>query len=59
MRKEKEIRGNWVTMERQELSGMYAVRLEIGGELHDKVRCDTYRGAMDYWHSFCKIARNY
>lgn len=35
------------------------VRLRApNGELHDKVRCDDYRSAMDYWKSFNLIAKN-
>ena len=29
----------------------------IGGELHDKVRCDDYRTARDYLKSFNAIAK--
>lgn len=28
------------------------------GELHDKVRCDDYRMALDYWRAFNAIAKN-
>ena len=27
------------------------------GEVYDKVRCDTYRDAMDYWNAFRAIAK--
>lgn len=37
----------------------YEVRLRApNGELYDKVRCDDYRAAMDYWKSFNSIAKN-
>jgi hypothetical protein len=28
------------------------------GDVHDKMRCDDYRDALDYYHSFKAIARN-
>jgi len=39
-------------------TGFYLVKVYIGSELHDKVLCDTYRGAMDYFKSFNQIARS-
>lgn len=38
--------------------GIYRVvlRNEIGN-LMDKIRCDTYRSAMDYFTAFKKVAR--
>lgn len=45
------------TMERLFPSGYYLLKVYIGSELHDKVRCDDYRDAMDYWKSFKKIAK--
>lgn len=45
------------TMERLFPSGMYLVQVYIGPELHDKVRCDDYRMALDYWKSFQLIAK--
>lgn len=35
----------------------YLVRLFIGGELHDKMRCDTFQGATEYWRAFNRIAK--
>lgn len=47
----------FVTFEK--LNGFYLVQLRApNGELHDKIRCDDYRAAMDYWKSFNAIARN-
>jgi hypothetical protein len=43
--------------ERLSPSGMYLVELYIGPELRDKVRCDTYRAAMEYLRAFNRIAR--
>lgn len=28
------------------------------GDVHDKMRCDDYRDALDYYRSFKAIARN-
>lgn len=27
------------------------------GDVHDKVRCDDYRSALDYWKAFNAIAK--
>lgn len=35
----------------------HCVTLRIGTGVHDKVRCDDYRGAMEYFRAFCKIAK--
>ena len=49
--------GAYVTFERLP-SGLYAVALRSpSGELSDKVRCDTYRAAMEYRRAFAAIAR--
>ena len=45
------------TFERLFPSGMYLIQVYIGQELHDKVRCDDYRMALDYWRSFQLIAK--
>ena len=45
------------TFERLFPSGLYLVQVYIGGELHDKVRCDDYRTARDYLKSFNAIAK--
>jgi hypothetical protein len=38
--------------------GMYTVMIRNpGGEVHDKIRCNTYSDALDYLRSFKKIAR--
>jgi hypothetical protein len=29
------------------------------GELHDKIRCDDYRNALDYLRAFKQIAKNF
>lgn len=39
-------------------SGLWAVTLRApSGELADKVRCDDYRMALDYWRAFNAQAR--
>lgn len=45
------------TFERLSPSGYYLIQVYIGSELHDKVRCDDYQMALDYWKSFKKLAR--
>lgn len=36
----------------------YVVKVYLGTELHDKILCDTYKGARDYVRAFCAIAKN-
>ena len=49
--------GNYTTFERE--NGWYVVRLyKRSGELSDKMRCDSYRGAREYLRSFNLIAKN-
>ena len=54
----KNFRNGHATFERLFPSGFYLVQVYIGSELHDKVRCDDYRTALDYWKSFQLIAKN-
>ena len=50
--------GALVTFDKSD--ALYEVRLRApNGELRDKVRCDDYRMAMDYWKSFNLIARSF
>jgi hypothetical protein len=52
--------GAWTTFERLTPSGFYLVRLfDPAGNLQDKVRADTYRGAREYLRAFNKLARAY
>ena len=44
-------------MERLFPSGMYLVQCYRGSELADKVRCDTYRVACEYYRAFQAIAK--
>jgi hypothetical protein len=54
----KEYKNGYATFERLLPSGMYLVQLYKGTELADKIRCDTYRAAMDYFQAFARIAKN-
>jgi hypothetical protein len=50
--------GAYVTMERLFPSGYREVRVRGGGgELIDKITVDDYSVAMDYWRSFCAVAK--
>lgn len=49
--------GAYVTFEKA--NAWYLVQLRApNGALHDKIRCDDYRAALDYWKAFNAIARN-
>ena len=37
---------------------LYTVKVYRGTELHDKVRCDSYRIAQEYFKAFVAIAKN-
>jgi hypothetical protein len=37
---------------------LYTVKVYIGTELHDKIRCDDYRSASEYFRAFAAIAKN-
>lgn len=51
--------GAYVVLEKLFPSGMYCIVLrDPQGELKDKIRCDDYPMARDYFKSFCKIARS-
>ena len=54
----KSFKNGYATFEKLFPSGFYLVECYIGSELHDKVRCDDYRTAMDYYKSFSLIAKN-
>ncbi len=54
----KSFKNGYATLEKLFPSGMYLVECYIGSELHDKMRCDDYRTAMDYYKSFSLIAKN-
>ena len=45
------------SMEKLMHSGMYLVQCYVGTELHDKMRCDDFRAALEYYRAFCAIAK--
>lgn len=46
------------SIERLSPSGMWLVQVYKGSELHDKIRCDDYRSALEYFRAFSAIAKN-
>jgi len=58
MTKIKEFKHGYATFEKLFPSGMYLVQCYIGTELHDKIRCDDYQTAMQYYKAFSNIAKN-
>ena len=51
--------GALVTLDRNGINGMFSVLLRNpSGAVHDKVTCDTRRGAYEYFRAFKLIARN-
>lgn len=53
----KEYRNGWyVIMDRDSTLYRVVVR-NAAGDLHDKVRCDAYRDALEYWRAFNAIAK--
>jgi hypothetical protein len=57
MSKIKVFPNGYATLEKLFPSGMYLVQCYKGTELHDKIRCDDYRSAMDYYKAFTAIAK--
>ena len=55
----KEYKNGHATFEQLFPSGMYLVQLYKRSEMADKIRCDTYKAAMEYYKAFAKIAKNY
>ena len=56
--KVKVFKNGHTTLEKLSPSGMYLVKVYVGTELRDKVRCDDYRMACEYWRAFNRIAKN-
>lgn len=55
--KAKEYRNGWSTYMGQ-AGWLYEVFVRNArGDIHDKIRCDDYRSAMDYWKVFNAIAK--
>jgi hypothetical protein len=48
----------YTSFERVPHNGYYIVKVYIGDNLHDKIMCDTYKGAREYLRAFNAIARN-
>lgn len=57
MSKIKVFNNGYATFERLFPSGMYLVQCYVGTELHDKIRCDDYRSACEYYKAFQAIAK--
>ena len=57
MNKIKAFKNGHASIEKLFPSGYYLVQCYRGSELHDKVRCDDYRMALDYYKSFQAIAK--
>lgn len=50
--------GAAVIMEKLPVSGMYSLSARApSGAMLDKIRCDDYRMAREYWRAFCQLAR--
>jgi hypothetical protein len=58
MTKIKVFSNGYATLDRLHPSGMYLVQCYVGSELRDKVRCDDYRIARDYYKMFQSIAKS-
>lgn len=57
MYKIKTFKNGHASIERLFPSGMYLVQCYKGTELADKVRCDSYRVACEYYRAFQAIAK--
>lgn len=55
--KAKAYRNGWsVTLDKA--GAFYVAIVRNGrGDVHDKMRCDDYRDALDYWRAFNAIAK--
>ncbi len=51
----------YATMEKTEHSGMYLLKVYTGPDgaesLQDKITCDDYQDALEYWRAFKAIAK--
>ena len=54
----KTFKNGYTVFEKLFPSGMYLVKVYVGSELHDKIRCDDYQTALAYLRSFNAIAKN-
>lgn len=57
MSKIKVFPNGYATLEKLFPSGYYLVQCYKGTELHDKIRCDDYRMALEYYKAFSAIAK--
>lgn len=57
MSKIKVFSNGYATFERLFPSGYYLIECYVGSELHDKIRCDDYRTALEYYKAFSAIAK--
>jgi hypothetical protein len=48
--------GNYVSFEKNH--AFYVVKVYKGTELHDKILCDSYQGARNYFRAFKAVAKN-
>jgi hypothetical protein len=53
----KAFKNGYATFDKHILSGYYIVKCYKGDTLHDKIMCDDYRMAREYWRAFCKLAK--
>ena len=54
----KEFKNGW-TASLDKAGSMYvAIVRNARGDIHDKMRCDDYRDACDYYRAFSAIAKN-
>jgi hypothetical protein len=56
--KTKTYRTGWSTLFVKESCWYLVTVRAASGALHDKVRCDDYRTALEYWKAFNSIAKN-
>ena len=51
-------KNDWTTLLEKQAHGVYLVLVRnSAGDVYDKIRCDDYRTALDYWRAFNAIAR--
>ena len=58
MEKASEYRNGWCATLTKNGAYYVAIVRNGRGDVHDKVRCDTYRSAAEYYRAFQRIARN-
>lgn len=56
--KTKTYSNGWTTYYAKEADWYLVNVRNARGDIHDKVWCDNYRAAMDYWKAFNAIAKN-